>query len=72
MLADFCVSLIRESEIPFLFIPDYFRDPRQFCFFQSSVLDLVKAAAADCGLVLMMVHMIFFFSNYMKTFLICS
>ena len=60
MLADFCVSLIWESETLFLFIPDYFRYPRQFYFFQSPVLDLVKAAAADCNLVLMIICMIFF------------
>lgn len=47
MLAEFCVSLIWESEIPFLFIPDYFRYPGQFYCFQSPVLDLVKSAAAD-------------------------
>lgn len=43
----------------------------QFYFFQSPVLDLAKAAAADCGLVLMIICMNFPF-NYMKTFLVCS
>jgi len=71
MLAGFCVSFIWESEIPFLFIPDYIRYPRQFCFFQSPVLDLVKAAAADCSLVAMIICLIFFL-NYMKTSLVCS
>lgn len=58
----FCFSLIWESERPFLFITDYLRYPRQFYFFQSPVLDILKAAAADCGLLFMIIRVIFFFS----------
>lgn len=53
----------------FLFIPDSFRYLKRFQFFQFPVLDLTKVAAEE-GLALMIIYMIFSF-NYLSIFLVC-